>query len=121
MKAINLAEKLASFNEPWTPKIIGELNGQYVKLAKLEGEFVWHQHEHEDEMFLVINGHVDLHFSDKIVALDEGEICIVPRGVEHKPVAKRPASIMLFEPVSTRNTGNAEGGYTVEAAELEEI
>lgn len=119
--AVSLAEKLASFDEHWVPKIVGELNGQYVKVAKFEGEYVWHHHANEDELFLVIDGHIEIHFRDHVVSLDPGEFCIVPRGVEHKPVAAKPASVLLFEPASTRNTGNVDHGYTIEAKNLERI
>ena len=121
MQAVNLKQKLASFNETWTPKIVGELNGQYVKLAKLEGEYVWHRHDAEDEMFLVLEGAIEIQFRDRVVRLGEGEFCIVPRGVEHRPVAEKPASVLLFEPVGTRNTGNVDHGYTIEAEDLERI
>ncbi len=119
--AISLAEKLASFNEVWVPKIVGELNGQYVKVVKFKGEYVWHHHANEDEMFLVLEGHIDIHFRDHVVGLDAGECCIVPRGVEHKPVADETASVLLFEPAATRNTGNVDHGYTIEATNLERI
>jgi mannose-6-phosphate isomerase-like protein (cupin superfamily) len=118
---ISLAEKLASFDEHWVPKIVGELNGQYVKVVKFEGEYVWHHHANEDELFLVIDGQIDIHFRDRIVSLNPGEFCIVPRGVEHKPAAAKPASVLLFEPASTRNTGNVDHGYTIEATDLERI
>jgi len=121
MQAINLNEKLAGFHEHWVPKIVGELNGQYVKIVKFQGEYVWHQHANEDEMFLVIDGHIDIHFRDRVVGLDRNEFCIVPRGVEHKPVAEREASVLLFEPATTRNTGNVDHQYTIEAEELERI
>jgi mannose-6-phosphate isomerase-like protein (cupin superfamily) len=121
MRAINLHEKLSGFHEHWVPKIVGELNGQYVKLVKFQGEYVWHQHANEDEMFLVIDGHIDLHFRDRVVGLDKNEFCIVPRGVEHKPVAKQEASVLLFEPATTRNTGNVDHQYTIEANALERI
>jgi mannose-6-phosphate isomerase-like protein (cupin superfamily) len=121
MRAVSLAEKLRSFDENWVPKIVGELNGQYVKLAKFEGEYVWHQHAGEDELFLVLEGEIEIHFHDRVTALRQGEFCIVPRGVEHKPVARRQASVLLFEPASTRNTGNADHAYTIEAAALERI
>jgi mannose-6-phosphate isomerase-like protein (cupin superfamily) len=119
--AVSLAEKLASFDEHWVPKVVGELNGQYVKVVKFEGEYVWHQHANEDELFLVINGHIEIHFRDHIVQLNPGEFCIVPRGVEHKPVAAKSASVLLFEPASTRNTGNVDHGYTIEPSDLERI
>lgn len=119
--AVNLAEKLASFDDHWVPKIVGELNGQYVKVAKFEGEYVWHHHANEDELFLVIDGHIEIHFRDHIVPLDPGEFCIVPRGVEHKPVATKSASVLLFEPVGTRNTGNVDHDYTIEPHNLKRI
>ena len=106
MDRINLLEKFNFFSEHWSPKIIGELNGQQVKLAKLKGEFVFHQHEKEDELFFVIKGRLKMEFRDKTVEINEGEIIIVPRGVEHKPVADEEVWIMLFEPASTLNTGN---------------
>jgi mannose-6-phosphate isomerase-like protein (cupin superfamily) len=116
---INLAEKLAKFSEHWRPKLIGELNGQHVRLVKLQGEFVWHHHEREDELFLVLSGELVLHFRDRSVTLREGELCIVPRGVEHKPAAAVETCVLLLEPASTLNTGNVRGARTVE--ELERI
>jgi mannose-6-phosphate isomerase-like protein (cupin superfamily) len=121
MQAINLAAKLASFRETWVPKIVGELNGQYVKLVKFQGEYVWHHHAEEDELLLVLSGHIDIHFRDGVVSLDEGEFCIVPRGVEHKPAARKLACVLLFEPAGTRNTGNVDHRYTIEAADLQRI
>lgn len=121
LKKINLRDKLASFTELWSPKVIGELNGQFVKLVKMQGEYVWHFHADEDEFFLVLDGHMDLHLRDGIVSLEPGEFCIVPRGVEHKPVAEKPTSILLFEPASTRNTGNVDHSYTIEAEDLDRI
>jgi mannose-6-phosphate isomerase-like protein (cupin superfamily) len=106
MNKINLVEKFQMFNEHWSPKIIGELNEQQVKLVKLKGEFVFHQHENEDELFMVIKGSFKMEYRDKIIEVNEGEIVIVPRGIEHKPVADEEAWIMLFEPESTLNTGN---------------
>lgn len=106
MDKINLLEKFSKFSEHWSPKIIGELNGQQVKLAKFQGEFVFHQHENEDELFMVIKGGFKMEFRDKTVELNEGEILIIPRGVEHKPVAEEEAWVLLFEPASTLNTGN---------------
>ena len=113
MEKINLRDKLARFDSHWDPKIIGELNGQHVKLAKLEGEFVWHRHNAEDELFLVVHGRFDMQFRDRVLSLDEGELIIVPRGVEHRPVAKREAHVLLFEPAATLNTGNVVTGRTV--------
>jgi mannose-6-phosphate isomerase-like protein (cupin superfamily) len=110
---VNIAEKLALFSEHWKPKIIGELNGQHVKLAKLKGEFVWHSHADEDELFLVIKGRLAIHFRDRVVALDEGEFLIVPRGAEHKPVATGEVHCLLLEPVATVNTGDAVSDFTV--------
>jgi mannose-6-phosphate isomerase-like protein (cupin superfamily) len=121
MQTISLKSKLATFTDHWSPKIVGELNGQYVKLVKFKGEYVWHQHANEDEMFLVIDGQIEIHFRDRVVTLKAGEFCIVPRGVEHKPVAAEEASVMLFEPAATRNTGNVDHQYTIEADALERI
>ncbi len=121
MQRVSLAEKLAAFDDFWVPRIVGELNGQYVKVVKLHGEYVWHHHVHEDELFLVLEGGIELHFRDRVVALAAGEFCIVPRGVEHKPVAARPASVLLFEPAGTRNTGNVDHAYTIESEALERI
>jgi mannose-6-phosphate isomerase-like protein (cupin superfamily) len=112
MEKINIHEKLGAFSDYFNPRIAGELNGQQVKLAKFKGEFVWHHHEAEDEMFLVIKGSFDMHFRDQIVTIYEGEFIIVPRGVEHKPVAEEEVSIMLFEPAGTLNTGNVENEFT---------
>jgi mannose-6-phosphate isomerase-like protein (cupin superfamily) len=121
MQTINLRQKFDSLREMWTPKVVAELNGQYVKVVKFQGEYVWHHHADEDEMFLVLDGHVDIHLRDGMVSLDAGECCVVPRGVEHKPVARQLASVLLFEPASTRNTGNVDHGYTIDAADLEHI
>lgn len=118
---VNLKEKLGSFDETWSPKIVAELNGQYVKVVKCLGEYVWHHHENEDEMFFVIEGELELHFRDKVVELSPGELCVIPKGVEHKPVAKELCQIALFEPATTRNTGNVDHKYTLEADELERI
>jgi mannose-6-phosphate isomerase-like protein (cupin superfamily) len=106
MHTVSLHEKLATFSDYFNPRIVGELNGQQVKLVKFQGEFVWHHHEHEDELFYVVEGSFDMEFRDKIVTIKKGEFLIVPRMVEHKPVAKEEVSIMLFEPASTVNTGN---------------
>jgi mannose-6-phosphate isomerase-like protein (cupin superfamily) len=121
MERINLRDKLAQVRAPWVPHVIGELNEQQVKVAKLEGEFVWHQHADEDEMFLVLDGRLALHFRDRVVQLAPGELCIVPRGVEHKPVATGPVEVLLFEPKSTRNTGDADDARRLDADELPRI
>jgi mannose-6-phosphate isomerase-like protein (cupin superfamily) len=117
MEPISIAEKFTLFSEAWSPKVIGELNGQHVKLARIEGEFEWHHHEHEDELFLVIEGEMVMHYRDREVALASGELVIVPRGVEHKPASPGGAQILLFEPVSTLNTGNVTSERTVESPE----
>ena len=106
MEKVNLAEKLSLFSDYFNPRIAGELNGQQVKLVKFKGEFVWHHHEQEDELFYVVKGSFDMHFRDKIVPIHEGEFIIVPHGTEHKPVAEEEVEIMLFEPATTLNTGN---------------
>jgi mannose-6-phosphate isomerase-like protein (cupin superfamily) len=116
---VNIAKKLSLFDEHWSPKIVGELNGQHVKLVKLSGEFVWHHHDDEDEMFLVVDGRFRMDFRDREVWIERGEFIVVPRGVEHRPVAEEEASVMLFEPASTLNTGNVTGEMTV--AELDKI
>lgn len=121
MEAVNLNEKFESFTETWVPKIVGELNGQYVKVVKFQGEYIWHSHEHEDELFLVLDGRVDIHLRDKVVTLRPGEFCIVPRGVEHRPVAHGLANVLLFEPATVRNTGNVQHAHTIEADDLERI
>jgi mannose-6-phosphate isomerase-like protein (cupin superfamily) len=113
MNKINLTEKFALFSDYSNPRIAGELNGQHVKLVKLKGEFVWHHHETEDELFYVAKGSFDMHFRDKIVPVNEGEFLIVPHGVEHKPVAAEEVHIVLFEPATTLNTGNTENEKTV--------
>lgn len=109
---INLLQKFALFNEYWSPKIVGELNGQQVKLVKFKGEFVWHHHEHEDELFYVVKGSFEMHFKDKVQQVNQGEFIIVPRMIEHKPVAPDEVWVMLFEPASTLNTGNTENELT---------
>jgi mannose-6-phosphate isomerase-like protein (cupin superfamily) len=114
---INLQEKLDSFNEHWSPKIISELNGQHVKVAKLKGEFIWHKHEKEDELFMVLAGSLVIEFRDKVVNLKEGEIITIPKGVEHRPIATEEVAVMLFEPVSTLNTGDQLGEMTVDQPE----
>ena len=113
MEKVNLDQKFTLFNEQWKPKIVGELNGQHVKLGKIEGFFVWHQHENEDELFLVVKGQMRLEFRDSTVDIDEGEFIIVPRGIEHRPVADGECHILIFEPTSTLNTGNVQDEFTV--------
>ena len=112
MDKVNINQKLLLFNEYWSPKIVGELNRQYVKLVKFKGKFVWHKHENEDEMFLVIKGKLKIEFRDKTLELNENEFIIVPGGVEHKPVAEKEVSVLLFEPKTTLNTGNVKNELT---------
>jgi mannose-6-phosphate isomerase-like protein (cupin superfamily) len=112
MEKINIQDKLNQFHDHWNPRIVGELNGQHVKAVKLKGEFVWHHHDFEDELFLVIKGNLRMEFRDKVVEVNEGEFIIVPRKVEHKPVAIEEVEILLFEPASTLNTGNVENERT---------
>lgn len=114
---VNLTEKFAKFNDHWHPRIVGELNGQHVKLAKLKGEFVWHHHDNEDELFFVIKGELKMAFRDKTVTIGPNEFLIVPRGVEHKPIAEEEVFLLLFEPASTINTGNNDGVKTVHTLE----
>lgn len=115
LKKVNLKDKLELFSEHWTPHIVGSLNGQQVKVAKLLGEFEWHHHKNEDELFLVLDGQLEIHLRDEVVALGPGEFFIVPRGVEHKPVAAAEVQVMLFEPASTINTGETKSARTVAA------
>jgi len=114
---INLSEKLSLFKDLWSPKIVGELNGQHVKIVKLKGEFVWHNHDNEDELFLVLDGKLQIHFRDKIVELQPNEFIIIPKGVEHKPSADNEVAVMLFEPKTTINTGDNPGKLTRENLE----
>ncbi len=116
---VNLNEKFSTFNDHWQPRIVGRLNGQEVKLAKLKGEFVWHKHDEEDEMFLVISGTLKMELEDKSLNLEEGEFVIIPKGTLHRPVADEEVEVMLFEPAGTVNTGNAGGEFTRD--EIEEI
>jgi mannose-6-phosphate isomerase-like protein (cupin superfamily) len=117
MEKINLKEKLSLFKNYWEPKIVGELNGQHIKLVKFQGEFVWHKHDQEDEMFLVVKGSFEMLCRDCVIALDEGEFLIVPRGVEHCPKAEREVHVLLFEPAGTINTGDAESNKLVVSPE----
>ena len=117
MDKVNVLEKFGRFEEQWSPKIVAELNGQMVKLVRFQGEFVWHQHEHEDEMFLVIAGEFRMELRDGNIDLKPGQFVVVPRGVEHRPVAEREAQVMLFEPATTLNTGNVRNERTLERLE----
>ena len=116
---ITLAEKFAAFSDHWHPRVVAELNGQQVKLTKFQGEFVWHHHEHEDELFLVHRGSFRMEFRDRVVELRAGDMIVVPRGVEHRPVADEEVEILLFEPAGTLNTGNVRDART--RAELERL
>lgn len=115
MQVINIAQKLNLFNEHWSPRIVGELNDSHIKLAKLHGEFVWHQHENEDEMFLIVKGKLLIKLREQDLWLNEGEFVIIPKGVEHCPVAEEEVHVMLLEPKSTLNTGDQQNERTVEA------
>jgi mannose-6-phosphate isomerase-like protein (cupin superfamily) len=119
MEKVNLQEKFSRFSDRWSPKIAGELNDCYVKLVKVQGEFIWHHHELEDELFLVVKGRLRMRFRNREVALEPGEFIIVPRGVEHLPVAEEETHILLLEPKTTLNTGNVSNERTV--AKLEHI
>ena len=112
VKKINIEQKLSLFKDHWNPRIIGELNKQHVKLAKIKGEFIWHKHDKEDEMFLVLKGTLKIEFRDRTEIIHENEIIIVPKGVEHRPIAEEEVSIMLFEPATTINTGDLDNERT---------
>lgn len=112
IEKIDILAKTVKITEHWSPKIVCELNGQQVKLAKIKGEFTWHKHDNEDELFYVIDGSFEMHLRDRIIEINKGEMIIIPRGVEHKPVAKSEAIIMLFEPSTTINTGNQINDFT---------
>lgn len=114
MQVINLADKLRQFDERWSPRVIGQVNESHIKLVKLEGEFVWHAHENEDELFLVISGRLRMRFRDREAIVGPGELIIVPRGVEHMPVADEETHVLLVEPAATLNTGNVRNERTVE-------
>ena len=114
MEVVNLNQKLGLFTETWSPKIVGELNGQHVKLVKLKGEFVWHHHDNEDELFLVLNGRLRMQLRDGERMIEAGEFCIVPRGVEHRPIADEETHVLLLEPATTLNTGNVRSERTRE-------
>ena len=117
MSVINVEEKFKLFSDLWSPKKVGELNGQQILLAKIKGEFIWHAHEHEDELFMIIKGSLMIEFRDKKIELNEGEIYIIPRGVEHKPIAQEEVHVLLFEPLDIKHTGNVMADVTVEAFE----
>jgi mannose-6-phosphate isomerase-like protein (cupin superfamily) len=119
IKKVNLEQKFSLFNEHWSPKIVGELNNQQVKLVKFLGNFVWHQHDEEDELFFVVKGSFVMELREKNIELAEGEFLIVPKGIEHRPIAKEEVWVMLFEPASTLNTGNVQNERT--KTELERI
>jgi mannose-6-phosphate isomerase-like protein (cupin superfamily) len=116
MDVVNPSQKFSLFQEPWQPRIVGELNGSYVKLAKLHGEFVWHKHDNEDEMFLVIKGRLQIRLRDRDLSIGEGEFVIIPKGVEHLPVAIDEVQVMLLEPKATLNTGEERNERTVDPA-----
>ena len=113
MNAVNIAQKFDLIDEFWSPRIVGELNDSYVKLAKLKGEFVWHHHDNEDEMFLVLKGRLTIKLRERDILLEEGEFAIIPKGVEHRPIAAKEVHVLLLEPKTTRNTGNIENERTV--------
>lgn len=117
MRVINLKNKLESFSEHWQPKVIAELNGQHVRLAKFQGTFEWHHHDHEDELFYVIAGQFEMRFRDRCETVNEGEMIVVPRGVEHCPHAEEEVHVMHFEPATTLNTGNVQSERTVDDLE----
>ncbi len=119
IEMVNLAEKFCQFHEYWSPRIAGELNDSYVKLAKFKGEFLWHQHANEDELFLVVKGHLTIRLRDGAIELDPGEFVIIPRGVEHLPVAEEEVQALLLEPKSTLNTGNVQSERTI--AHLQQV
>jgi mannose-6-phosphate isomerase-like protein (cupin superfamily) len=117
MEKVTIFDKLSNINDHWNPRIAAELNGQHVKLVKFQGEFVWHKHDHEDEMFYVLKGEFDMQLRDKTITIRENEFLVVPKGVEHRPVAKNEVSVMLFEPASTLNTGDVTNERTVKKLE----
>ncbi|MBU7032524.1 MAG: cupin domain-containing protein [Theionarchaea archaeon] len=117
MEGIHLEDKFNLITQYWNPKIIAELNGQYVKLAKVKGEFVWHSHEKEDELFFVMKGHLEIRIPGRVIDLKDGDLVIIPRGIPHKPAAREETHIMLFEPVKTKHTGDVKDERTVENQE----
>ena len=118
MDKINIADKLSRFDDYWNPRIVAELNGQHVKVVKFQGEFVWHKHDNEDEMFLVVKGEFEMEFCDRKIKIMENEVIVVPKGVEHRPVAPTEVSVLLFEPDTTLNTGDKKGELTKENLEF---
>lgn len=118
IEKVNIADKLSLINEHWSPKIAGELNGQHVKLVKFKGEFTWHHHDNEDELFYVVKGKFRMELEGSSIEVNEGEFIIIPKGVEHKPVADEEVHVMLFEPASTLNTGNVKNEFTKEKLDL---
>lgn len=112
MEVINILQKFSTFEERWSPRIIAELNGQHVLLAKIEGEFVWHQHHNEDELFYVVRGELTMEFRDKTVGVKAGEVIVVPKGVAHRPIAQKETWIVLFEPIETKHTGDVVAEVT---------
>lgn len=112
MEKINVAEKFLQIKDHWNPRIVAELNGQLIKLVKFKGEFTWHHHALEDEMFYVVKGSFEMHLRDQVISINAGELIVIPRGVEHKPLASEEVEVMLFEPATTLNTGNVENEFT---------
>ena len=117
MEVVNIKEKFNLFTDQWSPKIIGQLNGQDVKLAKIKGEFIWHDHKNEDELFYIIKGTLNIEFRNKTVTLHEGEMLIIPKGIEHKPIAKEEVWVLLFEPSNIKHTGDVKHELTKESFE----
>lgn len=117
MEVINLKNKFNLFNDHWSPKVIGELNNQAVKIAKVKGEFIWHDHKDEDELFYIIKGQLKIEFRDSVKILNEGDMLIIPKGVEHKPIAEEEVWLMLFEPITTKHTGTIKHELTKESYE----
>lgn len=121
MKKVDLHAKFGAFEDTWVPRVVAELNGQEVRVSKLLGDFVWHRHEHEDELFLVWSGRLEIELRDRTVTLGPGELFVVPRGVEHRPVARELVEVVLFEPATTRNSGEVENESTIEPQDLERL
>jgi mannose-6-phosphate isomerase-like protein (cupin superfamily) len=121
IEAVNLAQKLAIFQEYWSPKVVGELNDNYLKVVKVKGEFVWHKHDEDDEMFLVLKGHLVIKLRNQDITLNEGDFVVVPKGVEHKPVAEDEAHVLLIEPKTVVNTGDVSDERTIAPDDLSRI